>query len=94
MDDPPVVSIVNEADHPIRSAIQLTDRELDVLRRVVSGERNRDIAAALRISPRTVEAHVSHILQKLGARSRSGAGWHAVQLGLVTMEDLTAIEIP
>lgn len=59
-----------------------------MLRRVVRGARNREIAVTLRISIRTVEVHVSHILQKLGVPSRAGAIGQAVKIGLVTLDDL------
>lgn len=48
----------------------LTDRELEVLQLLVTGASNREIAAALHISLKTTGHHVSHILTKLGARSR------------------------
>jgi FixJ family two-component response regulator len=47
----------------------LTHREAEVLRMVVDGKASSDIAAALGISPRTVEAHRSRLLQKLDVRS-------------------------
>jgi DNA-binding NarL/FixJ family response regulator len=55
---------------------QLTDRERDVLACLTEGLRNSEIAGRLAISPRTVDKHVEHILQKLNARSRL----HAVAL--------------
>jgi DNA-binding NarL/FixJ family response regulator len=48
----------------------LSARELDVLARMVEGHTNREIAAALFISQKTASVHVSHILAKLGVRSR------------------------
>ena len=48
----------------------LTERELQVLARVAVGDTNREIAERLYISPRTVGVHISHILEKLGIRSR------------------------
>ena len=51
----------------------LTQRERDVLRLLAEGLSDRDIAAALTISTRTVETHVSNILHKLGARNRAEA---------------------
>jgi DNA-binding NarL/FixJ family response regulator len=51
----------------------LTVRERDVLRLLTEGLTDRDIAAALTISPRTVETHVSSILHKLGVRNRAEA---------------------
>ncbi len=52
-------------------AVPLSPREREVLRLVASGARNRDIATKLRISQNTVKFHVSNLLRKAGARSRS-----------------------
>jgi DNA-binding NarL/FixJ family response regulator len=52
---------------------QLTARERDVLRLLADGLGDRDLAAALTISRRTVETHVSSILRKLGVRNRTEA---------------------
>ncbi len=49
----------------------VTGREADVLRLVIAGLANKDIATALRLSPRTVEKHVENLLRKTGARSRT-----------------------
>ena len=49
----------------------VTDREADVLRLVIDGLANKEIAAALGLSPRTVEKHVESLLRKAGARSRA-----------------------
>lgn len=49
----------------------VTDREADVLRLVIDGLANKEIAAALRLSPRTVEKHVENLLRKTGTRSRT-----------------------
>jgi len=51
----------------------LTGREREVLRLLVAGNSNREIAAALFISPKTASVHVSNILGKLGASSRTEA---------------------
>jgi DNA-binding CsgD family transcriptional regulator len=53
------------ADHQL-----LTPHELQVARLVVGGASNRDLAATLFISPRTVEAHLTSIFRKLGVRNR------------------------
>lgn len=55
------------------SVERLTARELDVLRLLAEGLADRDIAAALTISRRTVETHVSSILHKLDVRNRAEA---------------------
>jgi DNA-binding CsgD family transcriptional regulator len=49
----------------------VTEREAEVLRLVIDGLANKEIAAALRLSPRTVEKHVENLLRKTGARSRT-----------------------
>ena len=57
---------------------QLTDREVAVLRLVMAGNCNRDIAETFFISEETVKGHLKHILQKLGASNRT----HAVTIGV------------
>ena len=61
----------------------LSAREVEVLRELVSGVRNTDISAKLRISERTVKAHLGSIYQKLGVASRAAAVAAAVRLKLV-----------
>ena len=65
---------------------ELTSRELDVLRLVATGEPNKQIAAELAISERTVRTHVSRILRKLHLSSRTQAALWAVREGLVDVE--------
>jgi len=52
-------------------AAGVTARELDVLRLIVGGQTNKDVAAALYLSPRTVEKHVERLLLKTGAPNRT-----------------------
>ena len=47
----------------------LTPREREVFDLVIQGQQYREIAAALGISPRTVEVHRAHLMEKLGVRS-------------------------
>ena len=61
----------------------LTDRELDVLRLVVRGLRNKEIAERLHRSARTVDHHVESIFAKLGAANRAEATAAAWRLGLL-----------
>ena len=61
---------------------ELTSRELEVLRLLGAGETNKGIAAALGITERTARTHVSHILAKLGLRSRTQAALWAAREGL------------
>jgi len=62
---------------------QLSARELDVLRLLVTGASNKVIAARLTLSENTVRSHISHILQKLDVQSRGEAVAVALQQGLV-----------
>ena len=68
---------------PVRGPDTLTDRELDVLRLVVAGQRNKEIAATLGISENTVKFHLRNILDKLHAQSRAEAVARAVREGLL-----------
>jgi DNA-binding NarL/FixJ family response regulator len=65
----------------------LTNRELEVLTLVASGHTNRDIAQQLCISVRTVEAHLTHIYNKLGVCSRTEAVVRAMQKGWIEPEE-------
>jgi DNA-binding NarL/FixJ family response regulator len=65
------------------SAHGLTRRELEVLRHVAAGARNKAIAATLAISERTVERHVSNIFVKLGVSTRAAATARAHALEIV-----------
>ena len=61
----------------------LTPRQLEVLRGLVEGQTNQEIANDLGIGPGTVKSHVEHIIAKLGAADRTQAAVRAVQRGLV-----------
>jgi len=63
--------------------VPLSDRELDVLRRLAEGESNREIATALFLAEGTVKNHVTNVLAKLGARDRTQAALRARGLGLI-----------
>ena len=62
----------------------LTSREREVLRLLAAGRSNREIAAVLYIAPKTASVHVSNILGKLGAASRTEAAAIAHREGLIT----------
>jgi DNA-binding NarL/FixJ family response regulator len=63
----------------------LTAREIDVLRHIAGGNRNRDIAELLFISEETVKVHVKHIMEKLGASDRTEAVAIAVRRGIIQL---------
>lgn len=59
-----------ERKRPSSGWASLTPAELDVVRLVVEGLGNKDIAARLCVSPRTVQTHLTHVYTKLGLTSR------------------------
>ena len=63
----------------------LTEREIDVLRHISGGNRNRDIAERLFISEETVKVHVKHIMEKLGASDRTQAVAIALRRGIIQL---------
>ena len=62
----------------------LTEREVDVLRLIARGHVNKQVAAELGISPKTVGHHVEHIYAKAGVTTRAGAALFAMENGLLT----------
>jgi len=61
----------------------LTDREIEVLRLIAEGNRNRDIAEKLFITEETVKVHIKHIMDKLGANDRTQAVAIGVRRGII-----------
>jgi DNA-binding NarL/FixJ family response regulator len=80
-----IASSAGEPPQPVpREATSgLTQRELDVLRLLVEGSSDRQIAAALFIGARTVQSHVANLFAKLGVNARAEAAAVAVRRGLV-----------
>jgi DNA-binding NarL/FixJ family response regulator len=64
----------------------LTDRETDVLRLIVKGNSNKEIASKLNISEATVKTHVNSLLSKLGVSDRTQAATTALQRGIVHLD--------
>jgi two-component system, NarL family, response regulator NreC len=73
-----------------RSAPELTERELDVLRLIARGHTNREIAERLFLSVRTVEGHRARIQRKLGRSRRSDLVEYVRERGLVEPSELSA----
>jgi len=67
-----VVASVRRLDHARRAeqGFGLTHREIDIVRAVVSGDTNKEVAAHLSISENTVKRHLLHIFNKVGVSSR------------------------
>ena len=65
---------------------KLTQRELDVLKEVAKGKRNKEIGAALSIAEDTVKMHVKSILMKLGVNDRTEAVTIALRRGIIHLQ--------
>lgn len=70
----------------IPSSTELTEREMQVLQLLVRGAQNKEIAAQLNITERTVKAHLASIFNRLGVNSRTEAAAVAVRMRLVPGE--------
>lgn len=82
-----VDAVLQAAGHRVRRRrawpAGLSAREVEVLRLLVRGRSNREVARALVIAEPTVAAHVRHIYDKIGVASRAGAALFAMQHGLL-----------
>jgi DNA-binding NarL/FixJ family response regulator len=63
----------------------LSEREVEVLRKIGGGNRNSDIAALLFISEETVKGHIKHIMEKLGAGDRTEAVAIGIRRGIIQL---------
>ena len=66
---------------------ELTPRELEVLRLAAEGLSNKEIAATLFLSEKTVKNRISNIFSKLRVNDRTQAVLHALRTGLVQLSD-------
>lgn len=64
--------------------VALSDREMEVLRLLAAGKRNQEIADELYVTRDTVKKHITHILDKLGATTRTQAAARAREIGLLS----------
>jgi DNA-binding NarL/FixJ family response regulator len=87
--DPESVAAVIEASGGERVRLRparpgsLSEREIEVLRLMVHGLTNKQIAARLYLSPKTVGHHVEHIYNKIGVSSRAAAALFSMETGLI-----------
>ena len=81
--------LIHHATHPAQQSLghDLTERERDVLALMVRGKNNSEIADKLVVSRSTIKYHVSNILSKLQATSRTEAVAYALQQNLVDLDD-------
>ena len=82
-----LMQAIGPKDEPVH-AEPLTDREIEVLKALSRGESNKQIADTLVVSEKTVKAHVSNILGKLGLQSRTQAVLYALRHGMVSLSDI------
>jgi HD-GYP domain-containing protein (c-di-GMP phosphodiesterase class II) len=91
LDGEAVEAVLAAAGHRVprrrEGPARLTLREIEVLRLVARGRSNKEIAALLTISPKTVGNHIEHIYTKIGATNRAMAGLFAMQNGLLPEEE-------
>jgi DNA-binding CsgD family transcriptional regulator len=73
---------------------RLTPREREVTRWVVLGRTNRQIAAALVVSPETVKTHIRHALEKLGVRSKAELRLRLSEMGVRRWPDPAPEALP
>jgi HD-GYP domain-containing protein (c-di-GMP phosphodiesterase class II) len=81
-----VLDAAGQASRPVRTTrpAGLTEREVDVLRLIARGQANKQVAATLGISPKTVGHHIEHIYTKAGVTTRAGATLFAMENGLLS----------
>ena len=97
--DPMVIRAVLHAESGHQAGLDalpngLSKREADVVCLMARGLSNKEIASALFISPKTVEHHVGHVYDKIGARTRASAALFAAQHGLVPTTSAQNREVP
>jgi two-component system nitrate/nitrite response regulator NarL len=81
--DEPAASVQPEPVEIMSQPYDLTPREMEVLRLMARGSRNKEIAETLTIAERTVKIHVGNILGKLNVTNRTEAVALAIKLGLL-----------
>ena len=64
---------------------QLTDRQVEILKRICNGMTEKEIAYHLNISPNTVHAHVNNIMRKLSIHHTAGLVKYAIKIGIVRL---------
>ena len=76
-DDTPLIRIGNATNH------EFTERELDILKELTTGDTNSEIAERLFISVATVKSHIQHMMEKTGFKTRTELVSEARGLGIV-----------
>jgi DNA-binding NarL/FixJ family response regulator len=74
---------LNRKGQPKTTEVHLTPREMEVLQLIAEGEANKQIAAELDISIKTVEKHRDHLMQKLDIHETAGLTRYAIEKGII-----------
>lgn len=80
-------TVVQALRSGVRGDAQLTPRESDVVRLLAAGKSSREIAAALRLTAKTVDGYRSAIMEKLGIHSVAGLVKYALRHQLATLDE-------
>lgn len=85
--DSSVINSINRylAENDNNNNVELTHREIEILEMIVSGSLNKEIAAALNISERTVKNHVSSLFKKIKVSDRTQAAVYAIKNNIVNI---------
>lgn len=87
--DPSVASaVMQELARVGKPAVELTEREQEVLRQLALGRTNHEIAETLKVSDETVKTHVGNILTKLQLAHRTQAVVYALKKGLISLDEI------
>ncbi len=82
------------AEREIKTPTALSDRELQIVELVASGLTNQEIASQLEISKRTVDNHISNILQKTETGNRVALVRWALEWGKVCLDQVNCCTLP
>lgn len=74
---------LNRKGKPQTTKVHLTPREMEVLQMIAEGDANKQVAAELNISIKTVEKHRDHLMQKLGIHETAGLTRYAIEQGII-----------
>jgi HD-GYP domain-containing protein (c-di-GMP phosphodiesterase class II) len=95
LDGAAVDAVLGAAGHRVpyhrKDLLDLTAREVDVLRLLARGMSNKEIANQLIITPKTAGNHIEHIYAKIGASSRAAAAWFAMKHGLLPEDEVVPV---
>lgn len=81
-------------DDKLQTSATLSDREVEIIELVTAGLTNKDIADRLEISKRTVDNHISNILEKANVDNRVALVRWALQWGKVCLNDINCCSLP